>query len=121
MDFDENCLFCKIVAGQIPSTLVYQDQEIVAFADIHPQAKHHVLLVPRRHIPSTAAITMEDGPLLAQLFIAAQKIAQDLNIDQTGYRLATNTGPDAGQAIFHLQFHMHGGERLGFFGRYRTR
>jgi histidine triad (HIT) family protein len=120
MDFDPNCLFCKIVAGQIPSTIVYQDQDIVAFDDIHPQAKQHVLIVPRRHIPSAAAITIEDGSLLAQLFIAAQKIARDLNIDQTGYRLVTNIGPHSGQAVFHLHFHLLGGEQLGLFGRPHT-
>lgn len=121
MDFDENCLFCKIAAGQIPGEIVYQDQDIVAFADIHPQAQHHVLIIPRRHVPSITDITMEEGPLLAQMFIAAQKIARDLNIDQSGYRMVANTGSHSGQTIFHLHFHLLGGEQLGLFGRPRTR
>ena len=117
MDFAENCLFCKIATGQLPSKTLYQDQDIVAFADIHPQAQQHVLIIPRRHIPSMADLTMEDAPLLAHIFVTAQKIAQDLHIDQTGYRMVTNAGLHSGQAVFHLHFHLLGGEQLGPFGR----
>jgi histidine triad (HIT) family protein len=117
MDFAENCLFCKIAAGQLPSKTLYQDQDIVAFADINPQAQHHVLIIPKRHIASMADLTKEDGPLVAQIFVTAQKIAQDLNIDHTGYRMVTNAGPHSGQVVFHLHFHLLGGEQLGSFGR----
>ncbi len=110
----ENCLFCKIAAGQIPSKIVYQDQDVVAFADINPQAPHHVLLIPRRHIASMSDITLEDGPILAKLFITTQKLAHQLGIDESGFRFLTNVGPDAGQDVFHLHFHLLGGRRLGW-------
>ncbi|QBD79030.1 histidine triad nucleotide-binding protein [Ktedonosporobacter rubrisoli] len=110
----EDCLFCKIAAGQIPSTIVYQDEDVVAFKDINPQAPHHVLLIPRRHIASMAALTSEDGAILASLFTVAQKLAHDFKIDETGYRFVTNVGPDAGQSVFHLHFHLLGGRALGW-------
>jgi len=110
----ENCLFCKIAAGQIPSKIVYQDQDVVAFEDINPQAPHHVLVIPRRHIPSMSDLTLEDGPLLAHLFMTAAKLARDMGIAESGYRFLTNIGPNAGQSIFHLHFHLLGGRRLGW-------
>ena len=110
----ENCLFCKIAGGQIPAKIVYQDQDVVAFADIHPQAPQHVLLVPRRHIDSITGITPEDGPVLASIFMAATKIARELGIDKSGFRLVTNVGPDAGQSVFHLHFHLLGGRKLAW-------
>ncbi len=108
----ENCLFCKIASSEIPSNIVYEDQEIVAFADINPQAPFHVLLIPRRHITSAADITIGDGDLLTKLFITAKKLAHEHNLDQRGYRLVTNVGTDAGQSVFHLHFHMLGGRPL---------
>ena len=109
----ENCLFCKIAAGQIPSKIVYQDDDVVAFEDINPQAPQHVLIIPRRHIASVSDLTATDGPVLASIFMAAQKVASDLNLER-GYRLVTNSGPDAGQAVFHLHFHLLGGRKLGW-------
>ena len=114
---DENCLFCKIAAGQIPATIVYQDENVVAFRDLHPQAKDHILLIPREHIVSMAELTKEHGPLLASIYIAAQKVAHQLGIEQSGYRIVTNVGKDSGQTVFHLHFHLLGGEQLGLFGR----
>jgi len=108
----ENCLFCKIAEGQIPSKIVYQDEDIVAFEDIHPQAPHHILLIPRRHITSISDLTLEDGPTLAMLFIVANKLAQKLGLGERGYRLVTNVGPDAGQAVYHLHFHWIGGRKF---------
>ncbi len=110
----ENCLFCKIAAGQIPSKIVYQDEDVVAFEDINPQAPHHVLIIPRRHIASMPDLTLEDGPVLARIFMTAAKLAQDMGIDESGYRFVTNVGPDAGQSVFHLHFHLLGGRRLGW-------
>jgi histidine triad (HIT) family protein len=107
----ENCLFCKIAAGQIPSKIVYQDDDIVVFEDINPQAPQHVLIIPRRHITSISDLTTADGPVLASIFMVAQKVASDLNLSQ-GYRLVTNVGPDAGQSVFHLHFHLLGGRKL---------
>jgi histidine triad (HIT) family protein len=110
----ENCLFCKIAAGQIPSKIAYQDQDVVAFADINPQAPHHVLLVPRRHIASMSDLTLEDGPILAKLFTTAQELAHQIGIAESGFRFLTNVGPDSGQSVFHLHFHLLGGRRLGW-------
>ncbi len=114
---DENCIFCKIAVGQIPATLVFQDEDVVAFRDLHPQAKDHILIIPRQHIVSMTELTKAHGPLLASIYIAAQTIARQLGIEQTGYRLVTNVGPDSGQTVFHLHFHLLGGEQLGLFGK----
>ena len=109
----ENCLFCKIVAGKIPSNIVYQDKDVVAFRDIDPKAPQHILIVPRRHIPSMADLTSEDAQLLTLIFMTAKHIAHESGLEQ-GYRFLTNVGPDAGQAIPHLHFHLMGGRRLGW-------
>src|SRR5438046_10092530 len=98
----ENCLFCKIAEGQVPAKIIYQDEDVVAFEDINPQAPHHILLIPRRHIASMADLTEEDGALLARLFMVAAKLAHKFGLDERGYRFGTNTGPDAGQSVFHL-------------------
>ena len=110
--FDENCLFCKIAAGQIPSKIVYQDADIVAFEDINPQAPHHILLIPRRHIVSMADLSAEDGPMLVDLFATAARLAHELGFDKGGYRFVTNVGPDAGQSVLHLHFHLLGGRKF---------
>ena len=110
----ENCLFCKIADGQIPAKIVYQDQDVVAFEDINPQAPRHILLIPRRHISSMAELTLDDGPVLASLFTTAAQLARELGISESGYRLVTNVGPDAGQSVFHLHFHLLGGRKLGW-------
>ena len=110
----ENCLFCKIIEGQVPAKIVYQDQDVVAFADINPQAPQHILFVPRRHIASMIDITPEDGPVLASIFIAATKVAREMGIAESGFRFVTNVGPDAGQSVFHLHFHLLGGRKLAW-------
>jgi len=110
----KNCLFCKIAAGEIPSKIVYEDQDVVAFEDINPQAPHHILFIPRRHIASMADLTPEDGPVLAALFIAAARVARDLDISESGYRFVANVGPDSGQSVSHLHFHLLGGRRMGW-------
>jgi histidine triad (HIT) family protein len=109
---DENCIFCKIAAGQIPSKIVYQDENVVAFEDINPQAPYHMLLIPRRHIASMADLTAQDGPMLVDLLTTAAKLARDLGFDKGGYRLVANVGPDAGQSVFHLHFHLMGGRKF---------
>src|SRR5258708_24209586 len=111
---EENCLFCKIATGQIPSKIVYQDEDVVAFEDINPQAPYHALIIPRRHIPSMADLTLEDGPILANIFITPTKLAHARVIDESGYRIVANVGPDAGQSVFHLHFHLLGGRKLGW-------
>ncbi len=114
---DENCLFCKIIVGQIPATILYQNEDVVAFQDLHPQAKQHVLIIPRQHIISMTELTKEHGPLLASIYLAAQNIARQLDIAQSGYRVVTNVGANSGQTVFHLHFHLLGGEQLGLFGK----
>src|SRR5712691_12808167 len=96
--FMEDCLFCKIVAGQILASIVYQDDDVVAFKDINPQAPVHLLLIPRRHIADMSEIAAEDGPLLASLFTTASQLARDLKLEK-GYRFVTNVGPHSGQSV----------------------
>ena len=108
----ENCLFCKIANGEIPAKIVFQDEHVVAFEDINPQAPVHILLIPRQHIASITDLTLENGPLLAQIFTTARKIAHQMKIDESGYRFVSNVGPDAGQSVFHLHFHLLGGRKF---------
>lgn len=108
-----DCLFCKIVAGEIPSTVVLQNDEVYAFRDIAPHAPTHVLIVPRVHIDDIRSVTADHGELLASMFAAASQIAAGEGIDDSGYRLSFNVGPDAGQTVFHLHLHLVGGKPLG--------
>lgn len=108
-----DCLFCRIAAGEIPSDRVYEDDEVVAFRDINPQAPTHVLVIPRRHIRDADALTDEDAPLLAALFATIRRIAEEAGLE-SGYRVVTNVGPDAGQSVFHLHFHLLGGRTMGW-------
>ncbi|HTI14942.1 MAG TPA: histidine triad nucleotide-binding protein [Dictyobacter sp.] len=108
----EDCLFCKIAAGQIPATVVYQDDDVFAFRDINPQAPHHILFIPKQHIATSMAdLRLEDSETLAKIFAAAKKIAHELGLEN-GYRFVTNVGPDSGQSVFHLHFHLLGGHQL---------
>jgi histidine triad (HIT) family protein len=109
----ENCLFCKIAAGEIPSSIVYKDEHVVAFRDIDPKAPQHILLIPKRHLSSMDDLTSEDAQLLMQIFMTAKQIAHESGLEQ-GYRFLTNTGPDGGQSISHLHFHLLGGRKLGW-------
>jgi histidine triad (HIT) family protein len=112
----EDCLFCKIASGRIPATIVYEDEDVVAFKDINPTAPHHILFVPRRHIGSMAELTEQDSALLGKLFTAAAHVARNLSLanPERGYRFVTNVGPDAGQSVQHLHFHLLGGRKFGW-------
>ena len=105
------CLFCKIIAGQLPATVVYRDEQIVAIRDIHPVAPTHILLMPTRHLASMAEATGSDAGLLGGLQLAAAKVAEQEGLSQ-GYRLVTNTGRDGGQTVGHLHIHLLGGRGL---------
>ena len=105
----DDCLFCGIVAGRIPSTQVHADEAVIAFRDIAPRAPTHVLIVPRRHIASAADLTEADGPLLGRLFAVAAAIARDEGIADGGYRLVSNVGRWGGQTVDHLHIHLMGG------------
>jgi len=111
---EPDCLFCKIVAGEIPSTRVHEDESIVAIRDIAPRAPTHVLLLSRAHIPSAADLTDGDGPLLGRIFATAAEIARGEGIAERGYRLVTNIGTWGGQKVDHLHFHLLGGRAFGW-------
>jgi histidine triad (HIT) family protein len=106
---DPDCLFCKIVAGEIPSTTVAEDDTVLAIRDISPRAPTHVLLLPREHVRSAAELTDAHGPLLGRLFALAAEIARNEGIADGGYRVVTNIGTWGGQSVDHLHFHLMGG------------
>ena len=108
MSMDPNCIFCKIVAGQVPSRKVYEDEEFLAFHDVRPHAPVHFLVIPKRHIPSLADVTVDDQPMLGRLLALAPRLARDLGLTG-GFRLGVNTGRDGGQEVFHLHLHVLGG------------
>jgi histidine triad (HIT) family protein len=108
-----DCLFCRIVAGELPATVVSETSSLLAFRDIHPQAPTHVLIVPKAHYPDAAALAKEEPDLLADLVNAAAEIAAAEGIAEQGYRLLFNTGVDAGQTVFHAHLHLLGGQPLG--------
>jgi histidine triad (HIT) family protein len=109
-----DCLFCQIVAGELPSEIVHETETTVAFKDIHPAAPLHVLVVPRRHIDDASVLTAEDGPVLADLVMAAKAVADVAGVGgpDRGYRLIFNVGPDAMNSVPHLHLHVLGGEPL---------
>ena len=110
----ENCTFCKIVAGTSPSQMLYQDERVSAFRDIHPVAPTHVLVVPNKHIPRAHDLTPEDNELVGHMFAVARRIAEQEKIAQNGYRLIINNGPHGGQVIYHLHLHVIGGRRMRY-------
>jgi histidine triad (HIT) family protein len=107
-----DCVFCKIIAGQIPSDKVFEDKDFLAFRDIHPQAPVHVLIVPKIHIPSLTDLTSKHETLMGRLILLATKIAASEGVSEKGYRLTVNCGADGGQIVPHLHFHLLGGRRL---------
>lgn len=109
---DDNCLFCKIIGGDIPSTKVYEDENVFAFRDINPQAPVHILVVPKEHIGCAAEIDESNSQVVARCFEAIAKIAKAEGLDN-GYRVINNCGEDGGQSVMHLHFHVIGGVKLG--------
>ena len=107
----ENCLFCKIAAGIIPSTKVYEDETVLAFRDIAPMAPTHILVIPKTHIASVAEVTAENSGVVAHIFEVIAKIAKDEGLEE-GFRVVSNCGPHAGQTVHHLHFHILGGKKL---------
>ncbi len=108
---DDNCLFCRIIRGEIPSAKVYEDELVFAFRDIHPQAPVHILVVPKIHIESAAAVNGENASYVAACFAAIAKIAAAEGLDK-GFRVVNNCGEDGGQTVMHLHFHLIGGVKL---------
>jgi histidine triad (HIT) family protein len=111
---DPTCLFCRIVAGEIPSTQLYSDERVIAFRDRNPQAPLHALVIPREHVSGINAPGAENGELLAAMVSAANAVAREQGVAESGYRLVWNVGRDAGQSVFHLHLHLLGGRRLGW-------
>ena len=108
---ESDCLFCKIVEGQIPADKVHEDDDVIAFRDINPQAPVHLLVVPRRHIASLNDASSEDQALLGRILLAARNLAQKEGVG-SGYRVVNNCGESAGQSVFHVHFHVLGGRAL---------
>ena len=108
------CIFCKIAAGEAPANIIYKDELVTAFRDIHPVAPTHVLIVPNKHIQSVSHAEAEDEQILGHLFTAARKIAEMDGITEGGYRAIINTGAHSGQTVFHLHMHVIGGQKLKF-------
>jgi histidine triad (HIT) family protein len=107
-----DCLFCKIAEGKIPATLVYQDDRLVAFKDINPQAAMHVLIIPRRHVSNLNDLTASDDGLVGEMVRRAAILAGEQGYKDRGYRTVFNSGPDAGQTVFHIHLHVLGGRTL---------
>ena len=108
----DNCIFCKIIKGEIPSGIVYQDDKVIAIRDINPMAKVHILVIPRKHIKSALELTDSDGDLLSAMYKAVRIITKQEGIDETGFSLLVNTGTDGGQTVEHLHMHIMGGEPM---------
>ena len=108
----DTCIFCKIVSGEIKGDVVYRDEHVTAFRDLHPVAPTHILIVPNKHIDSVGTLEDADAKLAGQLLLTARKLAEQEGIAESGYRLISNTGKDGGQTVFHLHVHLIGGQAM---------
>ena len=107
-----DCIFCQIVAGKVPSDIVYQDEEVIVFPDINPKAPTHLLIIPKKHIPSLAHLTEAESPLIGHMVNIANRLAKEKGISESGYRLVISCGEEGGQLVPHLHMHLLGGRRL---------
>lgn len=107
-----DCIFCKIVKGEIPSQRVYEDDNIIAFKDINPVAPVHIIIIPKEHIESAVHINESNQNIIGNIFMAARQIAKDLNIDEDGFRVVNNCGDRGGQTVNHIHFHLIGGRNM---------
>ena len=110
-----DCIFCKIINKEIPSKIVYEDDDILAFEDINPLAKVHILLIPKKHIETAADLQEEDAAVIGKIFLVAKKIAEEKGMAEDGYRIVNNCKEFGGQEVFHIHFHLLGWEKLGLF------
>ncbi len=108
----EDCIFCKIIKKEIPSEIMYEDENVIAFKDINPEAPIHILVVPKKHIPSLAQIKKEDEIIIGKIYNVINKIAQQQGVKEKGYRVIVNCGEDGGQTVGHLHFHLVAGKKL---------
>lgn len=111
----QDCIFCKIINKEIPSQIVYEDDQVIAFNDINPLAPVHILIIPKKHIVNLADVTEADKDVLGHIHYVASNIAKEKGIDQTGFRIVSNHNKDAGQEVYHLHFHLVGGRGLKIF------
>ena len=109
-----DCIFCRIAAGEVPATVVHEDELVVAFRDLKPKAPTHVLLIPRKHVASLNAVSQEDEATLGHIVRVAARVAESEGLADRGYRLVANCGPEAGQSVDHVHFHLLGGRALGW-------
>ena len=109
----ENCIFCKIIKKEIPASIVYEDNEIIAFRDVNPVAPVHILVIPKKHIESVIELKEEDELLIGKIYTVINKIVKQEQIDQQGFRAIVNCGEDGGQEVKHLHYHILGGKKLG--------
>jgi histidine triad (HIT) family protein len=109
-----NCIFCRILEGSVPAQILYQDEQVTAFQDVHPIAPVHILVIPNEHIESVNEIEPRHEALLGHMLVVARRLAQDNGVQESGYRLVINTGAHAGQSVFHLHLHLLGGRHLPF-------
>ena len=109
-----DCLFCKILDGDIPCDRVYENDQVIAFRDVNPQAPTHILVIPREHISTVNDLTAEDKSIVAEMMLAAQAIAKQEGIEESGYRLVMNCNEGAGQTVFHIHLHILGGRRMNW-------
>ncbi len=107
-----SCIFCLIASGEVSATIVYQDDDVVAFEDAHPEAPTHILIIPRMHVASADALRDEDAALAGRLLLVARDLARQLGLVNSGYRVVTNVGAGAGQSVFHLHLHLLGGRGM---------
>lgn len=107
-----DCLFCKIVAGDIPADIVYQDDDLLAFRDVSPQAPTHILIIPKQHIETTNDLDETTAPLIGQMYLVAKQIAKDEGLADDGYRLVMNCNRNGGQSVYHIHLHLLGGRQL---------
>jgi len=108
------CLFCKIIAKEIPAKVLFEDDDLLAFSDVRPVAPTHALVVPKKHIDSLNEASTADAALLGKLMLAAQRIAREAKLETSGWRAVVNNGPDAGQSVFHVHLHVLGGREMAW-------
>ena len=109
----EDCIFCKIIKKEIPSTIIYEDDKVIAFNDVNPAAPIHILVVPKKHIETLLDITDEDNELISYVYQVINKIAKEKRFANNGFRVIVNCGKDSGQEVMHIHFHVLGGKKLG--------
>ncbi|MDO8663292.1 MAG: histidine triad nucleotide-binding protein [Candidatus Wildermuthbacteria bacterium] len=108
----ESCIFCKIVKKEMPAAIIFEDEEIIAFKDVNPIAPVHILIIPKKHVPTINSLGPQDGDLAWKILLAAKKIVKERGIFESGYRLVFNVGKDAGQTVEHIHLHLLGGKEL---------